>query len=165
MSQQPTPIPLTTILAAGYNVPAVVAYDSSLDQLARELNIPVFNSINNHKTLDILSTCDLLVSVHGREIVPKTILQLTRLGGINVHPCLYKYKGSNPIGRLLADGNTKASIGIHHMTEVIDEGKVIIEEFVDVSNRNSIDEIYNILYPFYSMTLLKALKILEKSNE
>jgi hypothetical protein len=46
------------------------------------------------------------------------------------------------------------------MTENVDQGEVLVEEFVDVSGKRSVDEIYNVLYPYYSIALLKALKVL-----
>ena len=152
---------LLTLLAAGHKVTGIIAYEDTLDKLSRELDIPGFSSVAQPQVIELLKKGDLLVSVHGREIVPVELLNLPRLGCINVHPCLYAYKGANPIERLLNDGNTKASIGIHRMIEKVDEGEVLIEEFIDVTGKQSIEEIYNALYPYYSLTLLKALKILE----
>jgi methionyl-tRNA formyltransferase len=61
---------------------------------------------------------------------------------------------------LLKDKNPKASVGVHYMTERVDAGEVIIEEFVDVSGKETVVEVYNELYPYYAITLLKALKII-----
>ena len=79
------------------------------------------------------------------------------LGGINVHPCLYAYKGTNPIGRMLKDGKTRASVGVHKMTDKVDEGKLIVEEFVSVEGQDSVVGIYNALYPVYITVLLDAI--------
>ncbi|GAH55096.1 unnamed protein product [marine sediment metagenome] len=46
------------------------------------------------------------------------------------------------------------------MTENVDEGEVLAEEFVDVTGKQSVDEVYNALYPYYSLALLKALRVL-----
>ena len=160
-SQQAGCTGLLTLLASGHKVTGIITYENILDQLSRELAIPGFSSILQPQIIELLGKGDLLVSVHGKEIVPIELLSLPRLGCINVHPCLYAYKGANPIERLLNDGNTKASIGVHRMTEKVDEGEVIIEEFVDVTGKQYIEEVYNVLYPYYSLTLLKALQILE----
>ncbi|OYT52908.1 MAG: hypothetical protein B6U72_07200, partial [Candidatus Altiarchaeales archaeon ex4484_2] len=60
--------------------------------------------------------------------------------------------------RLLKDGNTKASVGVHYMTEDIDAGEVVTELFVDVANRKTVDGVYNELYPYYSLALIDAIK-------
>jgi UDP-2,4-diacetamido-2,4,6-trideoxy-beta-L-altropyranose hydrolase len=155
---------LLTVIAAGCRIQGVVAYDSTVDTLATRLGLPLFASVKQPELERLLSDSDLLVSVHSREIVPKRLLGLPHFGGINVHPCLYRYKGSNPIGRLLEDGCTQASVGVHRMTESIDEGEVLVEEFVDVSGKRSVEEVYNVLYPFYTSALLKALRILGTSD-
>lgn len=151
---------LLSLLASGCNVLAVVAYDDFVKMLAEQLKIPTFASIKDKNFVKIVEDSDILVSVHGREIVPPNILKIPSKGCINVHPCLYRYKGADPIGRLLKDKNTKASVGVHYMEEKVDAGKVIIEEFVDVSGKKTVDEVYNELYPYYATTLLKALKII-----
>lgn len=156
---------LLTVLALGHKVVMVVAYDGLVWDIASELGIPVFTSIEqmvgSNDWREVVPYPNLLVSAHCREIVPPFLLRLPRLGGINVHPCLYRYKGPNPVGRLLRDGGTQASVGVHRMTEKVDEGEVLVEEFIDVTGKSSVEEIYNALYPFYALALIKALRILE----
>ena len=149
---------LLTLYAANCRIASVVAYDELVHQLARTLHLVTFSSIKETGFQQTLSSSDLLVSVHGREIIPKSMLDLLPLGGINVHPCLYQYKGANPVQRLLDDGNTRASVGVHRMTEAVDEGEVLVEEFVEVSTQTSAVEVYNELYPYYALALLKTLK-------
>ena len=155
-------IGLLTLCAAGCTPRAVVAYDEMVLQLSNSLGLPTERSVRESGFEAALSECDLLVSVHGREIVSKRQLDLTALGGINVHPCLYGYKGSDPVNRLIQDGNTKASIGVHRMTEQVDEGEVLVEDFVNVDGKTTAEAVYNALYPYYSMTLLKALSIMSQ---
>lgn len=158
-------IGLLTLAAAGCKIQGAIAYDTAMEKLATTLNISTFSSLKQPEVEKLLSESDLLVCVHGREIVPKKLLELPRFGGINVHPCLYRYKGSNPVGRLLQDGCTQASVGAHRMTESVDEGEVLAEEFVDVTGKQSVEEVYNVLYPFYASALLKALRILATSDD
>lgn len=154
-------IGLLTASVAECRIKGVIAYDNTVEALAATLHLPTFSSIKQPEVERLLSDSDLLISVHSREIVPKKLLELPRLGGINVHPCLYRYKGANPVGRLLQDGCTRASVGVHRMTEHLDEGEVLAEEFVDVAGKQTAEEVYNVLYPFYALALLKALRVLE----
>ena len=96
--------------------------------------------------------------------MPAGIFSLPRLGAINVHPCLFKYKGLHPVRRLLEDGGTRASVGVHRMAEKVDEGEVLIEEFIDIRGKKSVDEVYNALYPLYSLITLKAMKLVAASE-
>jgi methionyl-tRNA formyltransferase len=160
--QQAGCIGLLSLLAVDCDIVSTVSYDNSVKMLAEELKIPTFSSIHEKQFLDSVKEADLLFSVHGRQIVPKKILDIPSLRCVNVHPCLYKYKGANPIQRMLDDNNTKASVGIHYMVEDIDEGKIIIEEFVDTTGRTVL-EVYNELYPHYAKTIIKAIEILKSS--
>lgn len=154
-------IGLLTMLAKGNSVKGAVMYDEMTSKLATELKIPVFSSIKSPECHGLVKDSDLLVSVHGREIVPGSVLAMPRLGCINAHPCLYKYKGARPVERMLEDGETRASVGIHRMTEKLDEGEVLSEIFIDVSGKKTTEEVYNLLYPLYSLSIIKALEKLK----
>lgn len=160
-SQRTGMIALLTLLARGDTIMGCFAYDNIVANVSNKFGIPTWNSIE--KTYCVYGEADLIVSCHGKEIVDECILTYTRLGGINIHPCLYKYKGMGvrPITQLLRDKETKASIGIHWMTARVDEGKVILERFVDVSGITTVDGVYNKLYPYYPILLLEAMEKLE----
>ena len=155
-------IGLVTLLAAKCEIVSAVAYDEKTKAVCEELGLQVFSSIHDKGFDKRLHGCDLLVSVHGREIIPSEMLKIPSLGCINVHPCLYQYKGSSPVEKLLRDGNTKASVGVHYMTEDVDSGEVITELFIDVSGKKTVEEVYNTLYPYYILSILKAI---DKINE
>jgi methionyl-tRNA formyltransferase len=163
--QQAGCIGLLSVLAADCEVVSIVAYGEKINELSRALNIPTFSSIKDKGFVDILGESDLLICVHGREIVPLEILKIPILGCVNVHPCLYKYKGANPIKHLLKDGNTKASVGVHYMSEEIDAGEVIVESYMDVSGLNTEIEVYNELYPTYTLVILEALDMIREKSE
>ena len=150
---------LLTVMACGLHVSVVVAHDPILDNLARCLGLKVEASVYSIDASEI----DLLINVHGREIVPSHMLA----NAINVHPCLSQFPGADPIGRLLLVGRElfpdlyqRASVGVHRMTSVIDHGEILAETWVDVHGLNTREEIYNRLYPVYATTLIEALGVL-----
>lgn len=168
-------IGLLTLLAAGYDIEGIIAYDVMVRNLAARVipwgeresgQVLIFNTINQW-----LGKTDLVVCVHGREKVPRGLLEIATYGGINIHPCLYGYKGERPVERLLAGEGTIASVGAHRMTDKIDEGEVLVETFVDISGKTTEAEVYNALYPYYSLVLLEAMglsigqEILEGASE
>jgi methionyl-tRNA formyltransferase len=153
---------LIAAVAAGCRVRSLVFYDELVQQLGLALELPIFESIRADEVRDALAASDVLISVHGREIVSSDLLALPRLGGINVHPCLYAYKGANPVSRLLADGNRRASVGVHRMTQEVDWGEVLVEEFVDLSDATHEVDVYNQLYPYYAIALIKAIERIDQ---
>jgi methionyl-tRNA formyltransferase len=148
---------ILTLLSKKVNVLAAVSYSDDLTQILEILDIDIYKSKDNKEFIKKLSKADLLICVHGREIIQKELLNLPKRGAINLHPYLYKYKGSNPIQRALDENNYKASVGVHRMEEKIDQGEVLIEEFVNVEGSNTVEEVYNKLYPYYCKVLLKVL--------
>jgi len=157
-------IGLLTLLSQRHEILGVATRDPYIREFSGETGLRCSASI--HEALDTLPACDLLISVHGREMVTGEELQRPRLGGINVHPCLYRYKGARPVARLIADGETRASVGCHVMTAVLDAGPVLSEVFIeipDVSKRSEA-EVYNILYPLYPRVLIESIRIMQQKG-
>ena len=150
-------IGILTLLSQGINVSAAVSYSKDLTQILNLLKIPDYKSKNDKEFIEKLKESDLLLCVHGKEIIERELIVLPKKGGVNIHPYLYKYKGANPIKRALRDGNYNASVGSHIIEERVDRGRVLIEEFINVEGSNTIEEIYNKLYPFYCIVILKTL--------
>lgn len=158
-------IGVLTLLSRDDRILSAVSYSKDLTNILKIFGIPVYKTIETKDFIKSLCMADLLISVHGKEIIKPNLLRLPRYGGINIHPYLYKYKGQNPVGRALQDKEFNASVGVHIIEDKVDEGKVLFEEFIDVSGSKSIDEIYNKLYPYYCRVLLKALDLFRANDE
>ncbi len=160
-------IGLLATVVSGCEVKAVVTVSDMMEQLSNQLRINVYHSVKQQEIYDLLPNIDLLISVHSREIIPMELLNIPRLGGINVHPCLWKYKGKNPIQRFLQEHESQASVGVHRMTEDIDMGETLFEMFVDIDRIKvtQVVEVYNILYSLYGLVLLKTLDSLVGGNK
>ena len=149
-----------TLFSKGAHLTAAVSYFAPLTNILESLGVAVYSSVKDPGFLRMLGKSDILVSVHGREILTSSELALPRLGCFNIHPYLYKYKGSNPVGRALKDRNFRGSVGVHRMEKGVDTGEIITEEFINTDGAKTIDEIYNKLYPYYSTSLMKAIDII-----
>ena len=155
-------VELLTVLALGHKVVCVIPVDEPVEIVAKSFGLSVYKpkSVNEDEFVDYLKTlnADLFVCCHGRQIIKSRILHNWK--AINVHPCLYKYKGAEPIRRLLEDKNTKASVAVHWMTDQVDRGEVIVENFKEIES-DTVIGVYNELYPLYSKTLIEALQKME----
>ena len=159
-------IALLTLLALDHKVVCVVPVDKPVERVAKSLKMTIKKpkDINQKSFVNYLKSLkpDLFVCCHGRQILKKDILTIP---AINLHPCLYKYPGANPVGKMLKEGNKRASVACHWMTEKVDRGKVIVEKFLEVQGL-SVVEVYNELYPLYSEVLIAALeKIKQRKND
>lgn len=58
--------------------------------------------------------------------VPPDVLELPRLGALNVHPsALPKYRGPSPVPWAIRNGDADLGITVHRMTEQLDAGPIL----------------------------------------
>jgi len=143
---------LLYLLAKQHEV-VVVAVDSFVEGIARLFGLKMI-SVD-----DIAGEhFHVLVCCHGRRMIPGMVLDFHVC--INIHPCLSKYKGADPIGRYMENKDTCGSVGCHFMTGEVDAGDVIHEVFFDTPVVASYCEFYNIALPFYIDCVHHSLNIL-----
>ena len=157
-------IGLLTILACGHRVISAVSYSDNLTRLLNILNITNYSHIGDERFIADLRGAQLLINTHGREIFPNDMLRLP-WQNFNLHPNLYDYKGARSVERGLKDGREKASVGSHVMTDKVDCGEVLFEEFIDVRDCKTVIEIYNKIYPLYASVMIKTLKFYQEQEE
>lgn len=67
----------------------------------------------------------IIVAAYGK-IIPKAILELPRLGCLNLHGSLLpKYRGASPIQAAILEGEKKTGVSLMLMDELVDHGPVI----------------------------------------
>lgn len=157
-------IGLLTLIKTGHRVD-VVGQCEEINRIAAFHSLKIIPHFYSLKSPGVIQH-DLLVSVHCRNIVPKSVLDQLPLGGINVHPMLSTYKGASPIARAFGDNMTTFSVGVHRMTEKVDEGEVLVEKFIDLGSHIGPypyeADVYAKLYPLYHIVLTEALEIVQK---
>ncbi len=78
---------------------------------------------------------DLIITADYGQIIPLSIINLPRLGTINVHPSLLpEYRGPSPIQTAILNGNEKTGITLMLIDEKIDHGPIIAQTEVSISN-------------------------------
>ncbi len=152
---------LLTLLAKDYDIVFVIPEDELINHAAKLFKLKIKSKLFlNKKSFikELKERVDLLICCHGREILPNELIH--NLKCINLHPCLYKYKGARPVMRLIKDKNPKASVGSHWMVSKVDSGSVILEKFKKIKSVQSKTEaeVYNELYPVYVEVIIESLK-------
>ena len=78
-----------------------------------------------------------MVAAYGR-ILPRAVLELPRLGCINVHASLLpKYRGAAPIQWALLRGETTTGVTIMRMNERMDEGDILLQRATPIARRRN----------------------------
>ncbi len=97
---------------------------------AEENNIPY---IQPEKLNDLKINADLFIVVAYGKIMPEKLINLPKLGSINIHYSLLpKYRGASPVESAILNGDTETGVTIQQMAFKIDSGAILVQEKVDI---------------------------------
>lgn len=105
---------------------------SPVKQLAESANIPVFQP-ENFKSVEVRQQLadlqpDLLVVIAYGLILPQSVLDIPRLGSINVHGSLLpRWRGAAPIHRALMAGDAETGVTIMQVVRKLDAGDMLLK--------------------------------------
>ena len=114
---------------------------SPVKEEALKYNIPVFQPIKIREDYEEIKKYkpDLIVTCAYGQIVPKGVLDIPRLGCINVHASLLpKYRGGAPIQHAIMNGEKETGITIMYMDEGMDTGDMIDSEKVLIDSKDTL---------------------------
>lgn len=105
---------------------------SPVKQLALELGVSVYQPVKmrDGEALSMLRELepDLIVVAAYGKILPVDILNLPRLGCVNVHSSLLpRYRGAAPINWAILNGEDETGVTIQYMAEGVDTGDVLAQ--------------------------------------
>lgn len=108
---------------------------------------------------------DLIVTAAYGRILTKAVLELPRLGCINVHGSLLpKYRGAAPIQWSIINGESVTGITTMYMDEGMDTGDILIQREVPITQDMNAEELYEKLMALGASTLLETLHALEDGS-
>ena len=143
---------------------------SPVKEYALEKNIAVYqpNKIkNNLEFLEEIKNMkpDIICVVAYGKILPKEILEIPRLGCINVHGSLLpKYRGAAPIQWAVLNGDKTTGITTMYMNEGMDTGDMILKEEVEISPEETTGELWEKLSKIGGNLLVETLKLIEEGK-
>ncbi len=109
---------------------------------------------------------DLIITCAYGQILPKELLKVPRLGCINVHASLLpKLRGGAPIHHAIMDGYTKTGVTIMYMNERMDEGDIISQKEIEISDTETTESLHDKLSILGRDLLMETLpSILDGTN-
>jgi methionyl-tRNA formyltransferase len=113
------------------------AINSSILDLARERDIPVWRvrQLSNPETIKVLAVYqpDMICVACFSKRIPRDILNIPRLGCLNVHPSLLPAnRGPEPLFWTFREGNQRTGVTIHLMDEDMDSGAIVAQEVIEI---------------------------------
>lgn len=170
---------LKAIYEAGHNILAVVTnpdkpkgrgmklIPSPVKEYALEKNLRIYQPLkvrNNIEFLDEIKNLkpDVICVVAYGKILPKELLDIPRLGCINVHGSLLpQYRGAAPIQWAVLNGDKETGITTMYMDVGMDTGDMILKEKVEIGENETTGELWDRLSKIGANLLVKTLKQIE----
>ena len=122
---------------------------------------------NNIEFIDKIKSLepDVICVVAYGKILPKEILDIPRLGCINVHASLLpKYRGAAPIQWAVINGDKTTGITTMYMDVGMDTGDMILKEEVEIGQNETMGELWDRLSKIGGQLLVETLEQIEKGS-
>ena len=173
---------LKKVYEAGYKIEAVVTNEdkpkgrgmkmvsSPVKEFAEEKNIKIFQPAKIRNNIEFIEKIkkinpDVICVVAYGKILPKELLEIPKLGCINVHgSILPKYRGAAPIQWAVLNGDKTTGITTMYMNEGMDTGDMILKKEVSIGEDETTGELWERLSLEGANLLVETLKLIEKGN-
>ena len=137
---------------------------SPVKEFAMEKGLKVYQPLkvrNNEEFLEEIKSLnpDVICVVAYGKILPKEILDIPKLGCINVHGSLLpKYRGAAPIQWAILNGDKTTGITTMYMDVGMDTGDMILKEEVEIGEDETTGELWERLSKIGANLLVKTLE-------
>ncbi len=119
--------------------------------------------VKNQEFVDIFRSLspDLVVVAAFGQILSREILEIPKMGCINVHPSLLpKYRGAAPMNWTIIRGEVKTGVTIMLMDEGLDTGDILTQEETMVDPEETFGELHDRLASMGAALLLKTVEMI-----
>jgi len=138
--------------------------------LAQAHGIPVWQPVRLRRDPEVLAAlealaADVFVVVAYGQILPPAVLQMPRLGCVNVHASLLPaYRGAAPIQWAIANGETETGVTTMLMDEGLDTGAILLQAKLPIGPEQTGLELASQLAQLGAELLVETLVKLEKGE-
>lgn len=106
----------------------------------------------------------IVVAAYGK-ILPKEVLDIPRLGCVNIHGSLLpKYRGAAPIQWAVLNGDKETGITTMLMNEGLDTGDILLTEKTEIGENETASELFDRLSSIGAELVIKTIDNLQKGN-
>jgi methionyl-tRNA formyltransferase len=102
---------------------------------------------------------DLCVITHFERLIKHPLLDVPRMGFINLHPAMLPdYRGMAPQHWPLINGETKTGVTVHYVDETADTGDIIIQEPILLSPNDYVTDLQKKWMKVYKHIMVEAIE-------
>lgn len=108
---------------------------------------------------------DVIVVVAFGQILRRNVLDLPRLGCVNVHSSLLpRWRGAAPIHWALLSGDAETGVTTMKLVEELDAGDILLQDSTPIELKDTAGSLHDRLAEMGAPLLLKTLKLLSSGN-
>ena len=142
---------------------------SPVKNWALKQQLPVYQPLNfkTPEAIDELSALkpDVLVVIAYGLILPKVVLDIPRLGCVNVHASLLpRWRGASPIQHAILHGDAKTGITIMQMDSGMDTGAMLMQAECSIVHDETGESLHDKLASLAPPPLVETLNALAEAN-
>lgn len=143
---------------------------SPVKEYAISKNLKIYQPEKVRKNLEFIEEIkslkpDVICVVAYGKILPQEIVEIPKLGSINVHGSLLpKYRGAAPIQWAVINGDKVTGITTMYMDAGMDKGDMILKEEVEIGPDETTGELWDRLSNIGGRLLVKTLEQIEKGT-
>lgn len=144
--------------------------ESPVKEYAKSKNLTIFQPEKVRKNIEFIEQIkklepDVICVVAYGKILPSEILEIPKLGCINVHASLLpKYRGAAPIQWAVLNGDKTTGVTTMYMDVGMDTGDMILKQEVEIGENETTGELWDRLSIIGADLLVKTLKQIEKGT-
>lgn len=137
--------------------------------LAVSAGIPVFQPVNLKQEADIAQlkalNADLMVVVAYGLILTQTVLDIPKLGCINIHGSLLpRWRGAAPINRAIMAGDKQTGITIMRVIKQLDAGDMLHKTACTIGEQETASELHDRMMVMGAEGLSKTLELMQANQ-
>lgn len=138
---------------------------SAVKQAAARRGLPVYQPERlkdpaTHAPIRAAAADLMVVAAYGL-ILPQAVLDIPRLGAINVHASLLpRWRGAAPIQRAILAGDARTGISIMRMEAGLDTGPVLLAEAIDIGPGETAGSLHDRLAALGAALVVRAVDAL-----
>ena len=119
-----------------------------------------FKDKQSQTQLALLNPDVMVVAAYG-QILPKAVLEIPKLGCLNIHASLLpRWRGAAPIERAILEGDRETGISIMKMNEGLDTGDIMLDKKCMISNHETAQTLHDTLSNIGANAILETLNML-----
>ena len=143
-------------------------FSSPVKEFALEKNLKIYQPEKIRKNVEFIEELkkmnpDVICVVAYGKILPKEILEIPKLGCINVHGSLLpQYRGAAPIQWAVINGDKETGVTTMYMDEGMDKGDMILKKKIEIGENETTGELWEKLSKIGGELLVETLDQIER---